>query len=751
MGMGRTIRPGDFFLSCLESQRSINTHIHEIEPSTPIFLYEIDLNEIKVASIRYPSTSGPITDGVIRIHNDFNLFNINRGIIYWRGNAYFPFPIYGEQFDITSNGAIPTPKIKFSSQFLDDEYNSFYKYIRMQINELKDIIGSKVTRRKSFVRYLHPSNFPGSVNPFNTYSDTPWVSRDGATLTIRSLNDLPPYSVKWLVYYYRSSQNSNKIFGTLKTDDKTRTLDISSQRWNYFKDSNDIFNFYVADSIIGTTEPFSLDLFIIKSNNSNFTNIYEDSSKEYKKINTNDSIKVLCGTSLINFTSSSTATISYPVSFSTNQIATFISCQNPTSNINNNFNYAVTGQTSNNIDIKFSNTINGPFNINYLSIPTGVYTGTNPYINNSINMAALTLTNNFGTGTSGELNIAFPVSFNNNPKILFNAWGNSGFIYNQYIKNISNTGCTFVAHGSSQLNVQNINLLITDDDVSEDVIANSTQIYTTYHNFGYDYFSEIEKKKFDTYEVELSPDIFYIDRKVQEDAINVVYELSSLLDVEGVKLPSRLLLSKNCPLTYRGEGCCYERKERLTLEHHGVYGLVDSQDMVSGANVVNTSLYDYQIIKGLQSAPPVSDEGDNVFSAFINGTNWIDRGTWQEGTTYNPGNYIFIQKNGINYYFVCKTAHLSDGINLPPNMNYWFSDTCSKTLKGCRLRWIENPNFSSFVLKADITKIYYDALQTTTVKSPSDHLGRRLAGILPFGGFPSVEGKYQSQQSSMTS
>jgi len=195
MGMGpyttSSIQPAEYFLQALEAQRSINSHIHEIEPSTPIFLYEIDLNEIKPASVSYPNKNGPVKDGVIRVHNDFNLFNINRGVIYWRGNYYFPFPIYGEQFDITSNGTIPTPRIKFSSQFLDDEFNSFYKYIRMQINELKDIVGSKVTRRKTFVRYLSPNNFPAGVNPFNNFTDTPWASRAGDTLTVRSL-ERPP-------------------------------------------------------------------------------------------------------------------------------------------------------------------------------------------------------------------------------------------------------------------------------------------------------------------------------------------------------------------------------------------------------------------------------------------------------------------------------------------------------------------------------------------------------------------------------
>ena len=243
MGMGsspnQVVQASEYFLQALEAQRSINSHIHEIEPTTPIFLYEIDLNEIKPATISYPNRNGPVKDGVIRIHNDFNLFHINRGIIKWRGNLYFPFPVYGEQFDITSNGTIPTPKVKFSSQFLDDEFNSFYKYIRMQIQELKDIVGSRVTRRKTFVRYLSPDNFPAAVNPFNTFSDTPWASRDGEVLTVRSLERVPIGFAKWLIYGVKPIQTSNKVFTCLRTDDRLKTLEIDLQKHNYHLNSLD--------------------------------------------------------------------------------------------------------------------------------------------------------------------------------------------------------------------------------------------------------------------------------------------------------------------------------------------------------------------------------------------------------------------------------------------------------------------------------------------------------------------------------
>ena len=85
--MPDTISPEEYFIQLLESQRDINTHIHSLEPSTPIYLFEIDLTDIKPATKDYGNLSGPIKKGVLRIHNDFNLFNINRGIIIFGKDA----------------------------------------------------------------------------------------------------------------------------------------------------------------------------------------------------------------------------------------------------------------------------------------------------------------------------------------------------------------------------------------------------------------------------------------------------------------------------------------------------------------------------------------------------------------------------------------------------------------------------------------------------------------------------------------
>ena len=821
------LQPSEYFLSALEAQRSINAHINEIEPSTPVVLFEIDLNEIRPATVAYPAgnSNGPIVSGVLRLHNDFNLFNINRGIIQWKNNYYVPFPIFGEQFDITSNGTIPSPKLKFSSQYLDDEYNSFYKYIRMQINELKDIVGAKVTRRKTFVRYLHPDNFAGKVNPFNEFVETPWASREGDTLTVRSDYPIPPppNMAKWLIYYPKPNYGSKaKIFVGLKNEFKNRILNYSSQQQNYTIESEDYISLLLNADIENDpdiTDAFNVDSFII-SGSSNFSNIIPDKNLEFTQFQNSNKIKVLCNhinpspsqflsqvpgipsdsylfwasrsftPSLLGglfVTSSSpvnSMTITYPVNFSENpnSLVSFISFKsnteigrwydpaNPalTGYFNGggfNTNYRIVDQTQSGISISLSNGIYGRYDVNYLTLTTGYYTGVNPYSNEKTNLAALRIVENCSGLTQKSIDINFPFSFATNPKILFNAGSNSGFGYNQYIDNITSTGLTIKTETTGSgyhLGVQTFNILATDYICEDSNPTGAAQIFSSNANLAIEYKDLLSKKSVDTYEVELVPDVYYIDRKTQEDSNNIVYELASLLDIEGVKLPCRTLLSKNCPFTYRGEGCVYEYKNRLTIAHSGVYGYVvtDTEPGTNGAGV--KALSSAQRVKGLNSAPPVADDKDNPFTGHINQINWSDRGAWSHNASYQKNNFVFIEKNNIKYYFVCNQDHISDGVNAPPNVQYWKSDTCSKTLKGCRLRWRENPNFPNITLKAtfDIrsntdvngnVRNVEDIIYQYDVKAPIDADGNQLIGLMPFGGFPSVEGKYQTQQGPQSS
>ena len=80
--------------------------------------------------------------------------------------------------------------------------------------------------------------------------------------------------------------------------------------------------------------------------------------------------------------------------------------------------------------------------------------------------------------------------------------------------------------------------------------------------------------------------------------------------------------------------------------------------------------------------------------------------------------FVVGNTNDIRYFYVSKGD--GEGGNTPanaspPNTKYWAPDTCSKTLKGCKLRW---GNAGSANPKSK---------------------------FLPFGGYPGTNSKYVIQ------
>lgn len=57
--------------------------------------------------------------------------------------------------------------------------------------------------------------------------------------------------------------------------------------------------------------------------------------------------------------------------------------------------------------------------------------------------------------------------------------------------------------------------------------------------------------------VALDDEVYFINRKTNENRVQVDYELSSSLDVQGIKLPRRQILQNICAWTYKGAECGY--------------------------------------------------------------------------------------------------------------------------------------------------------------------------------------------------
>lgn len=193
--------------------------------------------------------------------------------------------------------------------------------------------------------------------------------------------------------------------------------------------------------------------------------------------------------------------------------------------------------------------------------------------------------------------------------------------------------------------------------------------------------------------VEFPRDIYYIEQKAHEDKFSIQFLLSSILDTEGLQLPARRVLADACTWTYRGCGCMYEYDSRREVSVHGKAPIIANAPNYSNGESLLPNL-----------APAVTNQHGEKITEIL-GVALSDKGLYEKGHNYEIGDQVYIQKNRIKYYFVCKVA--TSTID-PPNITYWIQDVCThRVTDGCKLRWSKMNN----------------------------GLG---IGMLPFGGFPSV-------------
>ncbi|WP_211440918.1 phage minor tail protein L [Collimonas humicola] len=117
---------------------TVTTEVQSLAPSALVELFELDLS-------KYGS-------GILRFHSGVNGLNTD---VTWQGNAYTRFPISATGFDKRSNGTIPRPVVSVSNiqglMASTARANSYF-------------LGCKVTRKRTYARFLDAANFP-SGNP----------------------------------------------------------------------------------------------------------------------------------------------------------------------------------------------------------------------------------------------------------------------------------------------------------------------------------------------------------------------------------------------------------------------------------------------------------------------------------------------------------------------------------------------------------------------------------------------------------
>tara|TARA_Y100000310_G_scaffold307914_1_gene350484 strand:+ start:3749 stop:5047 length:1299 start_codon:yes stop_codon:yes gene_type:complete len=243
---------------------------------------------------------------------------------------------------------------------------------------------------------------------------------------------------------------------------------------------------------------------------------------------------------------------------------------------------------------------------------------------------------------------------------------------------------------------------------------------------------------------EFPREIYFINRKSVENKQGIEFELGSFADFENLKLPSRIVLSRYCQFQYRGEGCLYD-PEGL----NGPCGSSSSSPCMSKTQLENA--YGSDNLHKLNfpcKAPPIADENDELLKDSTDDYDPTQTPKkYDPAITYNSGDIVFIQKNDRKYYFVGKVNDIPAGelgiANIPPNNNYWYEDKCSKTVKGCKMRWSDTYKKKHLVLGEDSANLIDNQGYTMGDRSAGCRSGASKGnthgGCLPFGGFPAVE------------
>ena len=211
---------------------------------------------------------------------------------------------------------------------------------------------------------------------------------------------------------------------------------------------------------------------------------------------------------------------------------------------------------------------------------------------------------------------------------------------------------------------------------------------------------------------ELPIDVYFIERKQTENKNVLTYQLSSALDMEGTKIPKRVIVSDKCVWQYRGIGCWYQCKEK---DESSTYSNENFPPLLKKAEI--SKLGEGGRNLGLpQNASAVANDKDEKIKDILQINAITPQGPWKESQSYSKGDSVYISPEGdhIKYYFVCKEDNTKGSATIPPNSEHWIADECSKSLTGCRLRWGAG-------------------------KGAANDTGCAIKkGELPFGGFPAA-------------
>ena len=117
----------------------ITVEIQKLEPSAVVELFELDATSFGGDLLRFHAGTNGLTANVV-----------------WQGNTYTAFPIKASGFDFSGNGQLPRPKLQVAN---------VTGAISLLVLTYDDMLGAKLTRKRTMVKYLDGDNFAGGTNP----------------------------------------------------------------------------------------------------------------------------------------------------------------------------------------------------------------------------------------------------------------------------------------------------------------------------------------------------------------------------------------------------------------------------------------------------------------------------------------------------------------------------------------------------------------------------------------------------------
>ena len=233
---------------------------------------------------------------------------------------------------------------------------------------------------------------------------------------------------------------------------------------------------------------------------------------------------------------------------------------------------------------------------------------------------------------------------------------------------------------------------------------------------------------------------YIIDRIAAESGVAITYEVAMPFDLEGIKLPRRVVVGKYCSWQYQGYekgeggGCTWTQDGAVNFQatngtdytHNGYFNVDDSPLILaapstttawSSATAYTEISYATHSGKTWLCLIPHTNQTPAITSSY-----WIEAFIWTEhanSTAYAVDALVRYGDVGKKTIWKCLRAHTSSTSIVPISKSpYWVrEDLCGKTLNSCKCRY-------GFVPSAT----------TASNLAPSGH--KNAAARLPFGSFP---------------